>query len=110
MNPAKDRFFLDTNVLVYSFDDRSKSKQARACDLVEHALSTHRGIISYQVVQEFLNAATRKFSAAIPMAEAQLYLDEFLCLCAKSSLTLGCFRKPYPSRARQACRSMTPSS
>lgn len=72
------RFFLDTNVFVYTFDGRSPSKQKRATDLVESALSSHRGIISYQVVQEFLNIATRKFSAAMPGDEAQVYLSRVL--------------------------------
>jgi predicted nucleic acid-binding protein len=75
---AGERFFLDTNVLVYSFDDRSRSKQNRACDLVEQALTTHRGIISYQVVQEFLNVAMGKFAGILPIAEAQIYLARVL--------------------------------
>jgi predicted nucleic acid-binding protein len=75
---ADDRFFLDTNVVVYSFDYRSRSKQNRASDLVERALTTHRGIISYQVVQEFLNVAMGKFAGILSIAEAQVYLARVL--------------------------------
>jgi len=69
---------LDTNVLIYSFDDRSKPKQKRAAGLIETALTTHLGVISYQVVQEFLNAATRKFADVLHRDEAQVYLQRVL--------------------------------
>jgi len=78
MSPAPERFFLDTNILVYTFDSRSPLKRARANALVARALDTRLGIISYQVVQEFLNVATRKFPKPMHAAEAQLYLARIL--------------------------------
>lgn len=69
------RFFLDTNILIYTFDSQAKSKQQRAMELVHSALASRQGIISYQVVQEFLNSALRKFSRALPRSEAQAYLE-----------------------------------
>jgi len=78
MSESSARFFLDTNVLIYSFDSRSKAKQKRASDLVDTALTTHRGIISYQVVQEFLNATTRKFADVLSLDEARVYLERVL--------------------------------
>ncbi len=66
MSPASGRFFLDTNIFVYTFDGRSPSKRAPANDLVARALDTRRGVISYQAVQEFLNVATRKFARPMP--------------------------------------------
>jgi predicted nucleic acid-binding protein len=78
MSPAPERFFLDTNIFVYTFDSRSPSKRARANELVASALDTRMGVISYQVVQEFLNVATRKFPKPLLAAEAQLYLARVL--------------------------------
>jgi predicted nucleic acid-binding protein len=72
------RFFLDTNVLIYSFDIESRIKQKRACDLIDAALTAHQGVISYQVVQEFLNAAIRKFARVLSENEAQLYSKRVL--------------------------------
>ncbi len=46
----RDRFFLDTNIFVYTFDSREPKKQARAQDLVADALTRGRGVISHQVV------------------------------------------------------------
>ncbi|HXB67373.1 MAG TPA: hypothetical protein VNY05_03975 [Candidatus Acidoferrales bacterium] len=42
--------------------------------LVRAALEKHDTIISYQIVQEFLNLATRKPHYHMNQAEAQLYL------------------------------------
>lgn len=75
---GSERFFLDTNIFVYTFDSRSPLKRARASDLVARALDTRLGIISYQVIQEFLNVATRKFAKPMLAPEAQLYLARIL--------------------------------
>jgi len=78
-----DKFFLDTNILVYTFDDEAVGKRDRARALVAEALSKSRGIISNQVVQEFLNAALRKFSKPLTAADAERYLKVILePLCA----------------------------
>jgi predicted nucleic acid-binding protein len=54
-------FFLDTNILVHSFDHTAPYKQQIARQLIQDALSTQRGIISTQVLQEFLDVARRRF-------------------------------------------------
>ena len=71
-------FFLDTNVLVYTFDRRAPEKQTRARDLVERALRTGEGTVSFQVVQEFLNVALRKFERPLSNEEALRYLRDVL--------------------------------
>jgi predicted nucleic acid-binding protein len=75
---ASKKFFLDTNVLVYTFDRTDSSKRRKADGLLADALETHRGVISYQVVEEFLNVATRKFQDPMTAPEAQLYLARIL--------------------------------
>jgi len=72
------KFFLDTNIFVYTFDTTAPTKQQIARELVSTALSTQQGIISYQVVQEFLNVATRKFSTPLTRNDANVYLDKVL--------------------------------
>jgi len=76
-------FFLDTNVLVYTFDKSSPEKRNRARQLVEEALATQKGAISYQVIQEMLNVATRKFASPLTPEQARRYLSDVLePLCA----------------------------
>ena len=72
------RFFLDTNVFVYSFDLSSPRKSERAKKLIRQALLTRKGIISYQVVQEFFNVASRKFSEPLKPLELRQYLSTVL--------------------------------
>jgi predicted nucleic acid-binding protein len=69
-----DRFFLDTNVLVCSFTRTEPVKAKRTTARIEEALDTGRGVISYQVAQEFLHVATRKFASPMTAVEAEQYL------------------------------------
>ncbi len=72
------RFFLDTNVFVYSFDFSSSRKSELAKKLIRQALLTRKGVISYQVVQEFFNVASRKFSEPLTPIELRQYLSTVL--------------------------------
>src|SRR5438034_4567869 len=56
------RFFVDTNIFVYSFDARAPKKAAQATKLIRRGIDTRGGIVSYQVVQEFFNVALRRFA------------------------------------------------
>ena len=70
--------FLDTNVLVYSFDSDAPAKQDRSCAIIAAALQDHSAVISYQVAQEFLNVATRKFASPMTGGQASDYLNAVL--------------------------------
>lgn len=80
MNVAKlpGQFFLDTNVLVYTFDDTAPKKRDAARKIVAEALRSGRGVISTQVMQEFLNVSLRKFSPPMSTADARRYLHTVL--------------------------------
>lgn len=71
-------FFLDTNILVYTFDATRPAKQAKAREWVRTAVRTQRGIIGSQVVQEFLNVALTRFAVPLSTAEARDYLNTVL--------------------------------
>ena len=49
------RFFLDTNIFACAFDARAPARAKRASQLIRRAADTGKGIVSYQVVQEFFN-------------------------------------------------------
>lgn len=72
------RFFLDTNIAIYCFDDTAPLKQSRAKDLMAHGASSGMGVVSYQVLQEFCNVASASkrlaLSAEQTMAFASLLL------------------------------------
>ena len=73
-----DRYFLDTNILVYSFDGNSPAKQEVARELISVGLTSGKAIISYQVVQEFMNVSTRKFQQPLSYADAEKYFNQVL--------------------------------
>ena len=68
------RFFLDTNIFVYTFDPNARTKATKAVSLIRKAADAGEGVVSYQVVQEFFNVAFRRFSPAMTVAEAEQYL------------------------------------
>ena len=69
------RFFLDTNIFVYTFDAGSPKKAAQSAKLIKSAIETRGGIVSYQVVQEFFNVALRRFAKPMSSADAEQYLS-----------------------------------
>ena len=71
-------YFLDTNILVYTFDVHSPAKQVRARALVEEALVHGYGTISTQVIQEFLNVAIHKFRPSLGITDTQTFLRQVL--------------------------------
>jgi len=68
------KYFIDTNIFVYSFDNRQPEKKQLAQVLIQHALETGSGIISTQVIQEFLNVATQKFATPLTIEDGRAYL------------------------------------
>ncbi|MDT0498989.1 PIN domain-containing protein [Algiphilus sp. W345] len=70
--------FLDTNILLYHLDDSEPQKHRVARRLVESALAKGDACISFQVVQECLNAGLRKASIPMTPATARDYLDVVL--------------------------------
>ena len=77
-----ERYFLDTNIFVYTFDASAPEKQKIANELIQSALETGNGVISTQVVQEFLNVALRKFKPPMSHDDALAYVRHVLApLC-----------------------------
>lgn len=75
-------WFLDTNVLVYTFDRSAPAKRKRAIELVKQSLVSGSGCVSAQVVNEFFNLALRKFEVPLTPQECQAYLETVLApLC-----------------------------
>lgn len=80
MNGAENNglFFLDTNILVYAHSVNEPQKQPVAAALITDALRTRRGLISTQVVQEFLNLATHHARPVFSLPEATEYMSKVL--------------------------------
>ena len=70
-----ERRFLDSNVLVYLFDEEFPEKQARARTLI--ADSVEDLVLSVQVLGEFFHVATRKIRRPLAPETALEAADEF---------------------------------
>jgi predicted nucleic acid-binding protein len=70
----QDKFFLDTNILVYSFDKTQPEKQKISRQLIKKGLEEGRGCLSYQVIQEFLNVAGKKFEVPLAYKDRRIFL------------------------------------
>lgn len=68
-------YFLDTNILVYAFDQKAEEKRNKALSLSEAA---QPWLISWQVVQEFCSVARHRFTIPLDLEFLGDYLDLFL--------------------------------
>lgn len=69
-----DRFFLDTNVLVYADDLDAGDKNRIAREVLREALTSRRGVLSTQVLQEFYVVSTRKLGMDPAVARRKVEL------------------------------------
>jgi predicted nucleic acid-binding protein len=65
------RLFLDTNVLVYAFDDADRRKQERAWGILNAVGQDGTGMLSTQVLQEFYVTVTRKLDRPLDEETAE---------------------------------------
>lgn len=96
----RGKYFLDTNIFVYTFDPSSSEKQNRARNLVVSAIEHHQGIISYQVIQEFFNVATRKFRKPLEYRDCNAYLETVLAPLCKVYPTIELYHEAIDIQER----------
>jgi predicted nucleic acid-binding protein len=75
-----EKSFLDTNVLIYTDDRDSPTKQTRALELFALLRRSNQGVISTQVLQEYFVAATRKLKVHLSVARRKVELFSHLPL------------------------------
>ena len=69
-----ERVFIDTNVIVYADDLDAGAKREQAQDILRRAFIDGNGVVSTQVLQEFLVASTRKLGVAPEIARRKVEL------------------------------------
>lgn len=73
--------FFDTNILVYAATNQDSHKADIARELIRHALEVnHDGVISVQVMTEFVNVMKNRFNAAA--TEIDGWISQFYPLLA----------------------------
>ena len=81
------KVFFDSNILVYSVDERDSLKQKIAIDLINKAMQNKIGAISTQSLQEFFSVTTKKLN--VSKEAAKEYLDFFVDNFPVTQVTLS---------------------
>lgn len=96
----KDKYFLDTNIFVYSFESGEPVKTSIARDLIQNALKEQSGCISSQVIQEFLNVSSKKFSPPLTHQDSLKYLNKVLAPLCEIFTSVDLYRKTIETSER----------
>lgn len=72
-----DKFFVDTNILVYAHDSTQGAKHERAQALVEALWESGDGILSTQVLQELCINLRRKSSRPLSVEETRRVIGDY---------------------------------
>lgn len=92
--------FIDSNLLVYLFDESAPDKSQRAAELIEAALRGGSALISYQVVQESLAVITRKIPVPADLDQARRFLDLVLHPLCRVMPSHALYRRALEIQAR----------
>ena len=71
-----EKFFLDTNILLYAADGSDQAKQKVAQSLILSGMKTRKAVVSTQVLQEYFVNATRKLG--IPAETVRSTISNYL--------------------------------
>jgi predicted nucleic acid-binding protein len=78
MNFMSDKYFLDTNILVYAHDRSAGAKNKRARAVVEQLWRSGQGVLSTQVLQELCVNLRRKATRPLPIEETRRLIQDYL--------------------------------
>jgi len=77
MNCMSDKYFVDTNILVYAYDRSAGVKRQRAQALLLQLWDSGRGVLSTQVLQELCINLRRKAGNPMPVEEVRSLIREY---------------------------------
>jgi predicted nucleic acid-binding protein len=72
-----DKYFVDTNILVYAHDRAAGIKHQRARSLVEELWDSGQGVLSTQVLQELCINLRRKAARPLAVEEVRQILRDY---------------------------------
>jgi predicted nucleic acid-binding protein len=72
-----DKYFVDTNILMYAHDRSTGAKHRLAVALVERLWDSGEGILSTQVLQELCINLRRKVAPPLPVHQVRQLLSDY---------------------------------
>lgn len=73
-----EKYFVDTNILIYAHDALAGAKHERARQLVERLWASGQGVLSTQVLQELCVNLRRKLAQPLPTEDIRLLIRDYL--------------------------------
>lgn len=95
-----DNIFIDTNLFVYIVDGRDEAKRKVSERLVEDAFSRSLLVVSYQVIQEFINASTKTKNANLSRNLISDFANNTLWPCCKVYPSQALFNSGFSTQER----------
>lgn len=75
-----DRYFLDTNILVYAHDSGAALKRDTSRNLIFDCLRNGNGVMSPQVLSEFFVTVTGKIARPVTADQARKVISRLACM------------------------------
>ena len=72
-----DKYFVDTNILIYAHDRSTGIKHERARTLVDRLWDSRQGVLSTQVLQEVCYNLRRKTANPLPFEEVRMLVRDY---------------------------------
>jgi len=73
-----DKYFVDTNILLYAHDRHAGVKHERARKLIEDLWNSGQGVLSTQVLQELCVNLRHKIARPLPVEEVRRLVQDYL--------------------------------
>jgi len=73
-----DKYFVDTNILLYAHDRAAGLEHERARQLIEHLWTTGEGVVSTQVLQELCVNLRRKLARPLRVEDVRHLIEDYL--------------------------------
>src|SRR5713101_5246890 len=77
-SPMAQKYFVDTNILIYAHDRSTGAKHERARQLIERLWTSGQGVLSTQVLQELCINLRRKIAGPLPVEEIRRIIQDYL--------------------------------
>lgn len=87
MTNASNALLVDTNILVYMYDPRDRTKQKQAVRVFDALVISHRAVLSVQCLSEFFGVVTRRLLEPITPQEALIRVERLSRVCRVLDLT-----------------------
>jgi predicted nucleic acid-binding protein len=91
----KDKFFIDSSIFFCTFDPTNTEKLRISNELIKSALVNHNGCISYQIIEEFVEIATKKFAVPLTTSDSKKYFEKVLAPLCEVFVSFDLFQNTF---------------